>query len=187
MSPIRFASCICHQLDPPKYPPNSTWATIAKHITLLYDRKLDYNPQYDGYNLNITIKQADVTLLGYPLQYVNIKQSTRRNNLYFYANLTRSNGPAMTWSMHAIGHLDIDSLSETMFNRTYVPYLRAPYFVWNEYMNGVPEGAGNFITGAGGFLQLIMYGYAGIRINVDSLSIYNSQLPPNSSELKLNG
>lgn len=74
-----------------------------------------------------------------------------------------------------------------MFNRTYVPYLRSPYFVWNEYVNGVSDGAGNFITGAGGFLQLIMFGYAGIRINIDSLSIRKSQLPPNTSELKLNG
>lgn len=169
--------------------PNNTWATIAKHMTLLYDRKLDYNPQYDGYNLNIPIKQADVTLLGYPLQFGNLQSSTRRNNLHLYANLTRSNGPAMTWSMHAIGHLEIDSkpLSELMLNRTYVPYLRSPYFVWNEYVNGVPNGAGNFITGAGGFLQLIMYGYAGIRMNVGSLTIRKPQLPPNTSELKLNG
>lgn len=158
-------------------------------MTLLYDRKLDYNPQYDGYNLNITIKQADVTLLGYPLQFANLQSSTRRNNLHLYANLTRSNGPAMTWSMHAIGHLDIDSqpLPESMFNRTFVPYLRSPYFVWNENVNGVPYGAKNFITGAGGFLQLIMYGYAGIRINVDSLSVRKPQLPPNTTELKLNG
>lgn len=157
-------------------------------MTLLHDRKLDYNPQYDGYNLNITIKQADVTLLGYPLQFANMQASTRRNNLHLYTNLTRSNGPAMTWSMHAIGHLEIDSqpLSEVMFNRTFVPYLRSPYFVWNEYVNGVSYGAVNFITGAGGFLQLIMYGYAGIRINVDSLTIRKPQLPPNTNELKLN-
>lgn len=158
-------------------------------MTLLYDRKLDYNPQYDGYNLNIGIKQADVALLGYPLQFVGYAPSTRRNNLLLYSNLTRLNGPAMTWSMHAIGHLDIDTqpLSESMFNRTFVPYLRSPYFVWNEYVNGVPNGAGNFITGAGGFLQLIMYGFAGIRINVDSLSISRPQLPPNTNELKFNG
>lgn len=184
-----FASCICHQLDPTRYDVNSNWTSIAKHITLIYDRELDYYPQYDGYNLNITIKQADVVLLGYPLEFANIQPSTRRNNLKLYANLTRENGPAMTWSMHAIGHLEVDSMppSQKIFNRTYIPYVRSPYFVWNEYVNGVPGGAANFITGAGGFLQLIMYGYAGIRINVDSMSIEKPQLPPNTHRLKLNG
>lgn len=156
-------------------------------MTLLYDRKLDYNPEYDGYDLNMTIKQADVTLLGYPLQFANMQPSTRRNNLNLYGKLTRTNGPAMTWSMHAIGHLEIETLSEEMFNRTYVTYMQSPYFVWNEYSNGYSGGAGNFITGAGGFMQLIMYGFAGIRINVDSLSIRKPQLPPNTNELKFNG
>lgn len=95
----------------------------------------------------------------------------------------------MTWSMHAIGHLDTSSKppSERKFNRTYIPYIRLPYFVWNEFVDGVDGGAENFITGAGGFLQLIMHGYAGIRINTDSLSIQRTQLPPNTKKLKLKG
>lgn len=156
----------------------------------MYDQHLDYNPQYDGYNLNVTIKQADVTLLGYPLQYKNIQSSTRKNNLNFYANLTRSTGPAMTWSMHTIGHLDVDDSkppTKQMFERTWLPYIRQPYYVWNEYMMGVKDGASNFITGAGGFLQLIIYGYAGIRINDDSLTIEKCTLPPTTTKLKLNG
>lgn len=164
------------------------WSEIASKIRLPYDTKLDYNPQYEGYNLSIPIKQADVALLGYPMQYSNMNERTRRNNLQFYGEVTRKNGPAMTWSMHAIGHLDVDELpSEELFNRTYVPYIRTPFYVWNEYVDGVPGGASNFITGAGGFLQLIMYGYAGIRINAGSLTIEKSTLPPRTIKLKLNG
>lgn len=149
---------------------------------------LDYNPQYDGYNLSIPIKQADVVLLGYPLQYANVKKSTRRNNLEFYANVTRETGPAMTWSMHAIGHLEIAELpTEELFHRTYAPYIRKPFYVWNEFVEGLSGGASNFITGAGGFLQLIMYGYAGIRINADSMTITRPTLPPRTNELKFNG
>lgn len=167
---------------------NNNWSKIANKIRLLHDAKLDYNPQYEGYNLSIPIKQADVALLGYPLQYANINARTRRNNLKFYENVTRKNGPAMTWSMHAIGHLDIDELpTEEFFNRTFASYIRKPFYVWNEYVDGVTDGASNFITGAGGFLQLIMYGYAGIRINADSLTIERSTLPPRTSKLKLNG
>lgn len=185
---FRYASCIRDNLIGTKSDISDKWSEIASKIVLLHDPKLDYNPQYEGYNLSIPIKQADVALLGYPLQYANVNQSTRRNNLKFYGNVTRKNGPAMTWSMHAIGHLDIDELpSDELFNRTYVPYVRAPFYVWNEYVNGVSGGASNFLTGAGGFLQLIMYGYAGIRINADSLTIERATLPPQTERLKLNG
>lgn len=164
------------------------WLEIASKIRLLYDPILDYNPQFDGYDLSMHIKQADVALLGYPLQYANIGQSTRRNNLKFYENVTRTNGPAMTWSMHAIGHLDIDEIpDEQQFRHTFEPYVRMPYYVWNEYVDGVEDGASNFITGAGGFLQLILYGYVGIRIQTDSMTIDKTKLPPHTERLKLNG
>lgn len=162
---------------------------MAKRITLLYDRELDYNPQYDGYPLGEKIKQADVALLGFPLYYANIQASTRRNNLLYYANVTDANGPAMAWSMYMIGFLESEPAAATieMFRRAFVPYIRKPFYVWNENAAGTPTGAGNFITGAGGFLQLIMYGYAGIRINTDSMTIEKPALPPNTTELKLNG
>lgn len=45
------------------------WSTIAKSLTLLYDETLKYNPQYEGYEIGTDIKQADIVLLGFPLQY----------------------------------------------------------------------------------------------------------------------
>lgn len=169
------------------YPKSSNWSTIASSIKLLYDAKINYNPQYEGYVPGTQIKQADVVLLAYPLQY-DLDISTKRNNLEIYANVTRDNGPAMTWSMHALGHLDIGEVpSEALFNRTFVPYIRQPFYTWNEYVHGIEDGAENFITGAGGFLQLIMYGYAGIRIRSDALVINGPQLPPQTNRLKLNG
>lgn len=183
-----FASCICAKLNATKYSHNERWSEIASKIHLLYDPQLDYNPQYEGYSLPTAIKQADVVLLGYPLQYANIKRNTRKNNLIFYENVTRSTGPAMTWSMHAIGYLDIgEQPTEKLFNRTYAPYVRKPFYVWTENMEGGQESANNFITGAGGFLQMIMYGYAGIRINSDSMTIVTPTLPPRTNKLKLNG
>lgn len=155
----------------------------------MHDQKRDYTPQFDGFNFNLTIKQADTVLLGYPMRFANMEKSTRRNNLFLYSNLTRPNGPAMTWSMHAIGHLDVDPTppEKQLFDRTYAPYIRRPFFVWNEVVDGFEGGASNFITGAGGFLQLIMYGYAGIRINADSLSIQQPKLPPDTTSMNLKG
>lgn len=172
---------------PSIYPSSTNWSSIASSIKLPYDVERDYNPQYDGYILGTQIKQADAILLAYPLQS-GMAVTTKRNNLNIYANATRDSGPAMTWSMHALGHLDIgDVPSEPQFNRTFLPYIRKPFYTWNEYVNGVKDGAENFITGAGGFLQLIMYGYAGIRINADAMVINGPQLPPRTTKMILNG
>ena len=57
----------------------------------------------------------------------------------------------------------------SFFNRSYAPYVREPFKIWTEVQSGV--GAVNFITGAGGFLQALISGYAGIRIHPDSLEI----------------
>ena len=52
------------------------------------------------------VKQADVILIGYPLD-AEPNQDVRRNDLDLYETVTTSNGPAMTWSMFCIGHLEL--------------------------------------------------------------------------------
>ena len=42
----------------------------------------------------------------------------------------------------------------------------------------------NFITGAGGFLQAVVYGYGGFRVKTDGL-YFNSTLPPRATKLSL--
>lgn len=56
---------------------------------------------------------------------------------------------------------------------------------WTEAQDGL--GAVNFITGVGGFLQALIFGYGGLRLNVESLDIQGDvPLPENSSYLYLN-
>jgi hypothetical protein len=46
----------------------------------------------------------------------------------------------------------------------------------------------NFITGAGGFLQVFIFGYGGLRLDVEELRFNgDSPLPPNSTYLYLHG
>lgn len=45
------------------------WADIAWSLALPYDPEHDYHPQFTGYTRGEEIKQADVVLLGFPLQY----------------------------------------------------------------------------------------------------------------------
>jgi len=61
-------------LDYPK-----EWVKIAGLMYIPFDEEKQYHPEYEGYSLNITAKQADTILIGYPLMYdmtdkVNISQ-----------------------------------------------------------------------------------------------------------------
>jgi trehalose/maltose hydrolase-like predicted phosphorylase len=56
--------------------------------------------------------------------------------------------------------------------------------VWNENKGG--DGATNFITGMGGFLQSILFGFGGIRLHKDRLTI-DPVLPPGCDKLRFNG
>ncbi|KAL8170086.1 UNVERIFIED_CONTAM: hypothetical protein K2H54_063000 [Gekko kuhli] len=107
------------------------------------------------------VKQADVILLGFPLLYP-MDSEVRRNDLEMYEPVTDPTGPAMTWSMFAVGWLELKDpkraqqlLSKCFSNIT------EPFKIWVENADG--SGAVNFLTGMGGFLQAILYGYTGFR------------------------
>ncbi|XP_052864011.1 protein-glucosylgalactosylhydroxylysine glucosidase-like [Anopheles cruzii] len=179
-----FASCFCSQ-HAQSTDEGKDFLRIGRGMTLLYDAQGDFHPQYDGYVDGTLIKQADTVLLIYPLQYP-MNEATKANNLRKYSQVTRENGPAMTWAIHTIGHLELGQEQEarSMFEKSYKQYLRAPFNVWSE--NGNNEaGAGNFITGAGGFLQTLINGYAGVRLHQDRLEIRNVRPPPESNVLYL--
>lgn len=64
------------------------------------------------------VKQADVVLLGFPLE-VDMPESVRKNDLDMYEKVTTSNGPAMTWSMFCVGYLELNELNSaaSMFDK----------------------------------------------------------------------
>ncbi|CAF1265666.1 unnamed protein product [Didymodactylos carnosus] len=111
-----------------------------------------------------------------------MNEAVRRNDLLLYENLTRDDGPAMTWSMHAVGFIELNDMqkAEQLFKKSYETYVREPFNVWTEARAGV--GAVNFITGAGGFLQSLLFGYGGLRLKFDQFEFY-PQLPPDSKEM----
>lgn len=49
----------------------------------------------------------------------------------------------------------------------------------------VLPGHSNFITGAGGFLQNIVQGWAGVRIEADAMRIRRPTLPPTVTSIKI--
>ncbi|XP_032530188.2 protein-glucosylgalactosylhydroxylysine glucosidase [Danaus plexippus] len=180
-----YVACLCKSYYMARDPGH--WADIAWSLALPYESRRDYHPQFQGYQRGDTIKQADAVLLGFPLMYpMNI--STRANDLSYYESVTRGSGPAMTWSMHAIGQLDLkDNLrAAILFNKSYEGYVREPFKIWSE-LRRPRLGAVNFHTGMGGFLQALMFGYGGIRVHLDRLVITQPQLPPEATRFKIKG
>lgn len=142
-----------------------------------------FHPEYKGYD-GRKVKQADTILLAYPLG-VNMSTATRAADLRFYAPRTDPNGPAMTWSMFALGWLDAHDQKEAASNFARGGANQQPPFkVWTETPHG---GTVNFITGAGGLLQSLMNGYGGVRIEQEQLKLVPAPPPPNVTQLRLHG
>lgn len=153
---------------------------IARGLLIPFDPVQQIHLEFDGYK-GQTIKQADVVMLGFPLE-MNMSRTIRKNDLEYYESRTDSFGPAMTWAMHAIGWLELNepSRAASMFTRAYANSHK-PFGVWTETPLG---GTTNFVTGAGGFLQALINGYGGARLSRFAYS-FAPVLPPNTSFMAL--
>nr|KAI8741141.1 acid trehalase-like protein 1 [Biomphalaria glabrata] len=179
---LRFANQLASYFGQPE---NTTWSTISDKLRILYDPVLDYHPEYDGFTLNESTKQADVVLLGFPLMAA-MNESTRRNDMINYEKTTPTgNVPAMTWGVFLIGWLDLgdEVKAAQLFHRS-VLNSQEPFLVWSENADGT--GAANFLTGMGGYLQLVLFGYGGCRIYDDMLT-FSPVLINGTSEVKFTG
>lgn len=60
-----------------------------------------------------------------------MSKEIRQNDLLHYEPLTRDTGPAMTWSMHTIGFLELHDFAKAqqLFRRAYEIYVRPPFNV----------------------------------------------------------
>ncbi|XP_053175127.1 protein-glucosylgalactosylhydroxylysine glucosidase [Scomber japonicus] len=167
-----------------KHPAPKEWKTVAEHIKIPFDEGSQYHPEFDGYIKGHPVKQADTVMLGYPLG-LPMTPEIRRNDLEAYEPVTDPHGPAMTWGMFAIGWLELGEaekaqrLLEKCFKN-----IQGPFQVWSESSDG--SGAVNFLTGMGGFLQAVVFGYTGIRIQKDCLD-FSPLLPNDISELCIRG
>ncbi|RUS83055.1 hypothetical protein EGW08_009194 [Elysia chlorotica] len=166
-------------------PENPQWREISAKMVRPYDASRDYHPEFDGFNPRDYTKQADVVLLGFPLM-VDMKPSTRQNDLNVYERSTpQGPAPAMTWGMFLIGWLELgnEGKAETLLARS-TQNAQSPFLVWTENADG--SGAVNFLTGMGGYLQSVVFGYGGCRLHDDHLT-FNPRLMPNTKRMRFVG
>ena len=84
---------------------------------------------------------------------------------------------------YLVGYLEIGQMDEAaaFFNKSWIP------FVDKKTGNFGGDCGGNFLTGAGGFLQGLWAGWAGMRLRIDSLDFITPRVPTTTDGLKLRG
>ncbi len=162
------------------YPSN--WEEIAKKMYIPFDSANQFHPEYEGYNGQKT-KQADVNLLVYPIE-LNMGKRVIINDLNYYnERVDWAGGPAMTSSIFSIvsSHVGLRYMAYDFFKKSYEPNVKTPF---NAFSEAPSNNNFCFLTGAGGSLQSLLYGFTGFRWREDRL-LLNPILPPNWKSLSL--
>jgi trehalose/maltose hydrolase-like predicted phosphorylase len=139
----------------------ASWGAVAARLVVPSDPTRNIHPEFTGYGGQL-VKQADVTLLQYPLAFPMSKRMAQ-NDINFYVPRTDPSGPSMSDATTSIDSsaLGTPGCSSFVYTRRSVePFMRDVFDQFSETRTG---GAFTFMTGIGGFLQEFLYGYSGLR------------------------
>ncbi|HVC79074.1 MAG TPA: glycosyl hydrolase family 65 protein [Chloroflexota bacterium] len=147
-------------------PVPDAWREIADHLMLARDGELVL--EFDHYDGRV-IKQADVELLTFPLEYP-LSQASIARNLDTYRKATDPDGPAMSRCISAIvaAQLGRREMARTLFAGCYEPNLWGPFYSLAETRTNAEV---NFLTGVGGALQSLLFGFAGLRLHDSTVAL----------------
>jgi len=165
---------------------NSTWDQMADSVLVLSDNAVTL--EFTTMNGSAVVKQADVVMVTYPLDYTaNYTSQDALDDLDYYAAKQSPDGPAMTWAIFSIVANKMSQFgcsAYTYAQYSYKPYTRAPFFQLSEQMvdnttiNGGTHPAYPFLTGHGGANQVSLFGYLGLRQLPDDILHVDPNLPP---------
>jgi len=171
------AASLCGEIPP------ILWTEIAQNIRFNY-LKNGVTKEHNTYHGEI-IKQADVTLLGYPLDIISTEQ--QKKDLEYYTNKIDSiNGPAMSFSSYCVQYARLGLVNKAFeaFKLSYTKNLRPPFNVFAETPT---SNNAYFCTGAGGMLQAVICGFGGLDLNQSGIIQHKSVLPPHWKKLIIKG
>ncbi|REE83311.1 trehalose/maltose hydrolase-like predicted phosphorylase [Lutibacter oceani] len=162
---------------------NTTWKNVADNIKI-HKFSDGTTKEHSTYNGEI-IKQADVNLLAYPLSIVADKE-TLLKDLKYYEPKIAVEGPAMGKSVFAVIYArmgDVDNAFR-LFKESYEANKRQPFGALSE---AATSNNPYFVTGAGGMLQTVLFGFGGLHITEDGIIQKNAILPKQWKSLTLKG
>ena len=140
--------------------------------------------EHNTYHGEVT-KQADVVLLAYPLHELTDKQAIAKTLAYYIPTVPEKKTPAMSKSIYATLYARIGEADKALhwWRDSYLPNLNPPFRVLAEFNGGTNP---YFITGAGGTLQALLFGFAGLDITDKGLKqAYKPILPDEWTSLTI--
>lgn len=179
---LQIATTVSRKLGQPT---PDAWDTIIRKMYCPFDEDRQLYLEYDGYD-GALIKQADTALLVYPYE-MPMNDDLRANIVDFYS--TKYPPPPrgtimMSSSIDGIVHCRLGRREKAwQALASLLAHFRAPFFLvsersWNEHIS--------FQTGLGGFIQLVLNGFAGVRFDDDGLVVAPC-LPPGWQRMALRG
>lgn len=172
-----MAANILHQ------PVDTDWIDVEKNIPIL---KLPngVTSEYSGYD-GIKIKQADVNLLAYPLKEITNPAQIKKD-LEYYESRVGEGSPAMTHAIFAVLYARLNEPEKAFdaFEKAYIPNKLPPFGVMAETAGGTNP---YFATGAGGYLQSVLFGFGGLDITPTGIIQLKTSLPRQWKSLTLTG
>jgi trehalose/maltose hydrolase-like predicted phosphorylase len=166
--------------------PDPRWDSVAAGLHLPYDSASDFYRTYEGAP-DSTL--GDVTpLLVYPLG-VEMSPSAKRAQVEQAIRSLLAEGPG---AMMGSTLLSVDAaelgdraLVDSLLPLSYRSHVKGPFLMLSETPG---NNAVNFVTGAGGFLQQVLFGYTGLRFGEHGVApAFPPVLPSSVSRLELRG
>ncbi|HMP41332.1 MAG TPA: hypothetical protein PKA05_13190 [Roseiflexaceae bacterium] len=153
-----------------------TWAHVAERLHLPFDAERRITLEYTGYTDEI-IKQADVVLLTFPLEWPLPADVAANNAAYYATRVDAAHGPAMTYAIHAILAAAAGDQAQlgSYLRQSYQHNLRPPFHSFSETPD---QDFCTFVTGAGGLLQALIFGCCGVRLGDAGLTFAHAGLLP---------
>lgn len=177
---LQFATLAAKELS---IEPNADWEKVAKNIKIhkFPDGTTKENSTYKGE----IIKQADVNLLAYPLNIVTDRE-TLLKDLKYYEPKIAEEGPAMGKSVFAVIYARMGDAENAfrLFKESYEANKRPPFGALSE---SATSNNPYFVTGAGGMLQTILFGFGGLHITNEGIIQKNPILPKQWKSLTIKG
>lgn len=164
--------------------PDKQWNDVASNIKFHYmkDGTMMEHSQYNGE----MIKQADVNLLAYPLGLVTDEKSIMKDLIYYEEKIDKVNGPAMGSAILSVLYSRLGNKDEAyrLFKKSYIPNRRPPFGVLSESPSSNNP---YFATGAGGMLQAVLFGFAGLELTDKGIVQHRPALPEEWKSLTIKG
>ncbi|KAF8867154.1 Six-hairpin glycosidase, partial [Acephala macrosclerotiorum] len=158
---------------------NETWAEVASNINIPRAES-GITLEYEGMENTGPIKQADASLLIFPMNLAGMSLKQMKDDLVYYGQRVTPDGPAMNAAISSIAtnRVAVSGCGASIhYSQATAPFLRAPWYQMSEQANDDMNANGGvapsfpFLTGHGGAGQIPLYGFLGFSLNSKTLSI----------------